>query len=164
MNVGAAADSGWQMHRSVMQLWARFREAHPNAPVQTPKSFHFCDNPDDANACAALVREGRKRASAPSVAELLLAGEPLPRRGDLAIVTDWNGEAQAIIRTSSVEIRRFAEVDEDFARAEGEGDGTLSWWRTAHLAYYKRALAGSDYRVDDELEVACERFQLLLLA
>lgn len=149
------------MHPSIDLLWREFRKVAPEAPLEAPPAFYFCDNPDDANACAALVREGRKRATAPSLAELVLAGERLPKAGDLAIVTDWVGEAQAIIRTSSVEIKRFADVDEDFARAEGEGDGTLSWWRTAHHAYFERVLADTCYLVDDELEIVCERFDLL---
>jgi uncharacterized protein YhfF len=66
--------------------------------------------------------------------------------------------------TYAVEIRRFAEVDEDFARAEGEGDGTLSWWRNAHRDYFTRVLAGSSYEVDDKLEIACERFELVFAA
>lgn len=148
------------MHPSVEQLWARYRAANPDAPPEIPPAFHFCDNQEDADICAALVLEGRKRATASSLAELRLAGDPVPKPGNLAIVTDWAGEAKGVICTRSVEIRRFCEVDEDFARAEGEGDGTLFWWRTAHRAYYERVLAGSGQEVDDALEIVCERFEL----
>lgn len=123
--------------------------------------FHFCDNEADADLCAELVLAGRKRATAPCLAELELAGEAIPRPGDLAVVTNWAGEAQAIIRTSAVEIKRFADVDEDFARAEGEGDGTLAWWREAHRAYYQRVLAGSGHAAGDDLEIVCEHFEPL---
>lgn len=69
-----------------------------------------------------------------------------------------------MIRTLSVEVRRFGDVDEDFARAEGEGDGSLAWWREAHEAYFTRVLAGSGYVVNDDLEIACEQFEVVLLA
>lgn len=104
---------------------------------------------------------GRKRATAASLAELELTKTAVPRPGDYAVVTNWAGEAKAVIRTSSVEVRRFAEVDEDFAAAEGEGDGTLDWWRTAHRAYYLRVLAGSPFDFSDDLEIACEHFEVL---
>lgn len=148
------------MHPSVIQLWNVYRAANPVAPAESPISFHFCDNQADADLCAELVVMERKRATAISLAEL--AGDPIPRPGDYAIVTNWAGEAKAIIRTTSVEIRRFCEVDAIFAQDEGEGDLTLEWWRTAHEAYYRRVLAGSPYIVNDDLEIACERFELLL--
>lgn len=152
------------MPSSAQQFWQRFRAAHPDAPPEAPAIFHFCDNAVDADSCAALVLEGRKTATAPALAELRLAGECPPKAGDLAIVTNWAGEPKAAIRTSSVEIRRFADVDEPFAQAEGEGDGTLAWWRTAHRAYYERVLAGSGEVVDDDLQIVCERFSVLFAA
>jgi len=150
-----------RMHPSIGQLWASYRAVNADAPVEPPAAFHFCDNRQDADLCLALVLMGAKRATASSLAELRLAGVPTPQPGEFSIVTDWAGEARAIIRTCSVEITRFSEVDEEFARAEGEGDGTLAWWREAHRAYYERVLAGSGHLVDDDLEIACERFKLV---
>ena len=152
------------MNTSVIRLWDRYRAINRNAPAELPSSFHFCDNREDADICATLVVTGQKRATAPSVAELELTGDPIPQVGDYSIVTDWAGKAVAVIRTASVEIRRFGDVDEDFARAEGEGDSTLDWWKTAHQAYYESVLAGSGYIVDANLEIICERFELVFKA
>lgn len=152
------------MNPSINLLWKRYRALNPDAPLEPPISFHFCDNKEDADVCAELVASGRKRATAPSVAELELAGDAMPRAGDLAIVTDWAGHAVAIIRTVSVVIKTFGEVDDEFARAEGEGDLSLEWWRAAHLSYYENVLAGSQYKVGDQLEIVCERFELVLRA
>lgn len=150
------------MHPSVGHFWARYRAANPGAPAEVPAIVHFCDNQEDADMCAELVVAGRQSATAPSLAELRRAGDPLPSVGDLAIVTNWAGEAKALIRTCSAEVRSFSEVDEEFAQAEGEGDGSLGWWRTAHRAYYTRTLAGSGQILDDDLAIVCERFELLL--
>lgn len=152
------------MKQSVSQLWNRYRKINRDAFAEAPSSFHFCDNQEDADLCAALVVAGQKRATATSVAELQLAGDAIPQTGDYAIITNWAGNAVAIIRTTSVEIMRFSEVDEAFARDEGEGDLTLGWWREAHQAYYERVLAGSCYIVNSELEIVCERFELILKA
>lgn len=151
------------MNPSVVILWKRYRSSNPSAPATLPPSYHFCDNREDADLCAALVVTGRKRATATSLAELGLGGDPLPQIGDFAIVLDWEGRAKAIIRTTSVEIRRFGDIDKTFAAKEGEGDLTLEWWRAAHVAYYKRILAGTAHRVDDDLEIACEEFELVLV-
>lgn len=152
------------MEQSVAQLWGRYREVNRDAPANAPASFYFCDNQEEADLCAALVAAGKKRATAISIAELQVAGDAIPQVGAFAIVTDWAGKAVAVIRTSSVEIRRFREVDEAFARAEGEGDLTLEWWRAAHRAYYERVLAGSGHVVNADLEIVCERFELMFKA
>ncbi len=149
------------MTPSVEKLWRRYRGIDPTVPADVPISFHFCDNQEDADLCAELVVAGRKRATATSVAELEIGGDPVPQPGGYAIITDWAGEARAIIRTTSVEIRRFGDIDESFAAKEGEGDLTLEWWRAAHHAYYQRVLAGSSYPVDDNLKIACEEFELV---
>jgi len=84
--------------------------------------------------------------------------------GDYSIVTDWEGNAVAVIQTVSVETKRFGEIDEGFARLEGEGDLSLEWWRAAHQSYYETVLAGSPFTVDADLEIVCERFTLVLAA
>lgn len=152
------------MTSSAVRLWDRYRAINSEARADTPNSFHFCDNQRDADLCATLVATGQKRATAPSVAELELAGDPAPRVGDYSIVTDWEGHAIAVIRTVSVEIRRFGEIDEAFARLEGEGDLTLEWWRAAHQSYYENVLAGSHYKVDADLKIVCETFEVVLKA
>ncbi len=152
------------MRMSAEQLWSRYRTFDPSAPMALPLVYHFCDNQKDADICASLVVAGKKRATATSLAELALTGDPMPRTGDLAIITTFAGDAVAVIRTTFVEVRRFADVDAAFARLEGEGDLTLAWWRNAHRAYYERALADTDVVVDDNLEIICESFEVVLLA
>jgi len=151
-------------HPSVQKLWARYRAENSDAQEGLPPIFHFCDNQADADICAQLVREGTKRATACSLAELELESSPIPQADDLAIVTNWDGEAQAVIRTQSVDLRPFKDVDEDFAATEGEGDKSLAFWREVHEAYYRRVLAGSAYEFSEDLMIACERFEVALLA
>ncbi|MEM1381401.1 MAG: ASCH domain-containing protein [Pseudomonadota bacterium] len=151
-------------HPSVDALWKRYRANNPNAPEDPPAVFHFCDNEADANACAELVRLGIKRATAPCLPELQLASEPVPQVGDLAVITQWSGHAIAIIRTSAVDIKRFADVDSVFAEREGEGDKSLECWRKAHEEYYKRVLSGTEYQFSDDLMIACESFETVMCA
>jgi uncharacterized protein YhfF len=150
------------MRKSVEELWSAYRRLDPAAPEEPPTAFHFCDNREDADTCARLVAAGRKRATAASLAELEAAGDPLPGPGDLAVVTDWAGEAVAVIRTVRVTIVPFGEVTEDFARSEGEGDLSLAWWREAHRAYYIRVLEGTGHRFAEDMPIACETFEVVL--
>ncbi|PWF45444.1 ASCH domain-containing protein [Massilia glaciei] len=121
--------------------------------------WHFCDNRQDADACARLVVSGRKRATAPSLWSLQSRGEALPRIGDLHVVTDWAGKAQCIIRITDVEVLPLHGISEEHARAEGEGDGSLAWWYDAHWAYYHRELEGSGYQPRPDMPIVFERFE-----
>lgn len=150
------------MTASHQALWDLYRQKNPDAPEAPPLGFYFCDNAYDADLCADLVVRGIKRATASSLAELEIQGHPVPQVGDLNLVTDWSGRARAIIQTRRVDIRRLGDVDAQFAALEGEGDGSLAWWRDAHLAYYQRVLSGRGIRVDDDLLIACEVFDCVL--
>ncbi|WP_375289329.1 ASCH domain-containing protein [Qipengyuania sp.] len=145
--------------QSVAAMWARFRESCPDLPETPPLAFHFCDNRDDADECANLVVIGQKQATAASLKELEIAGQEVARPGDYFVITDYDGTARAVIRTTSVEITRLGDIDAAFAWDEGEGDRTLEWWQSVHRAYYSRVLAGTGVAVDDDLLIACERFE-----
>lgn len=150
-------------HPSVDALWDCYRAYNPDAPPEPADSFHFCDNREDADTCLRLVLEGKKRATAASVLEYERVGDPIPKPGDCSVVTDFDGVAKAVIRTTHVEIKRFADVDEEFARAEGEGDLTLEWWRKAHRAYFLRMLKDTPELVNDDLLIACEHFEVVMV-
>jgi uncharacterized protein YhfF len=150
------------MRPSVSRMWMEFCATSSLSPgVPLPPVWHFCDTEKDADICAALVVGGQKRATAPSLWGLAHRGEPVPVVGGLDLVTTWNGEACAIIRTTRVEIHPFVEVSAEHAIAEGEGDRSLAWWRNAHRAYYERELAGTPYTPSDDMPVVCQYFELV---
>lgn len=153
------------MKESVQQMWNDYRTATglpPDTPM--PTVWHFCDNQEDADECARLVHAGRKRATAPSLWGFHARGENVPTIGALDIVTTWSGDACAIIRTSEVVIQPFHAVPASFAQAEGEGDGSLTWWRRVHREYYARELAGTMYLPTDDMPVVCQTFEVVHLA
>jgi uncharacterized protein YhfF len=101
-----------------------------------------------------LVRDGPKRATTSLVADYDQDGEPMPRPGDHSVILNGDGHPLCIIRTTSVEVRPFGEVDEAFAWDEGEGDRSLADWRRGHAWYF--SAVGTP--VADETPVVLERF------
>ena len=146
------------MDPSVVRMWAVYLEQAP-AVTALPPAWHFCDNEIDADACAALVLTRRKRATAPSVWFFDSRRLPLPAVGDLDIVTNWDGEAQCIIQTTNAQVVRFMDVTAEHAAAEGEGDGSLEFWRSTHWAYYQRELAGIGHIPAEDMPVVCQQFK-----
>lgn len=149
--------------QSVIALWERYRLTNPQVALDPPPAEHFCDNEEGADNCASLIITGRKRATASALMEYELSGNPIPEPGKLVIVTDWFGEAKALIRTKRVTIYRFADVPASFAALEGEGDGSLAWWRDEHRSFWNRTATGTG-GVQDDLAVVCEEFEVLLIA
>src|SRR4030095_15291684 len=91
-----------------------------------------------ANELADLVLRGTKRATAGLVWVFEARRMPIPKPGDLSVVTWWNGQPVCVIETTRVEIRPYDEVDADFAATEGEGDGSLAYWREGHWRGFSR--------------------------
>jgi uncharacterized protein YhfF len=130
-------------------------------PVGVPSIEWFGDSPALVAELGDLVRRGIKRASAGLVASWEAEGDRLPRAGDVGIVIDWSGAPLAVIEVTGVTIQPFDAVDEAFARDEGEGDGTLAWWRAAHLRYFSRECARRGQPFSGSMPVVCWRFRLL---
>ena len=60
------------------------------------------------------------------------------------------------METVAVGRRRFCDIDADFAALEGEGDGSLAFWRRAHEEYFTRTGA-----FDPEMWLWWEEFRLV---
>jgi len=138
----------------VEAFWRRFVAA---TGIDGPyTAWGFGSSPEQATELGLLVRDGPKRATA-SLVSSYADDEPVPVPGDLGVILDGDGEPLCVIRTTHVEIRRFADVDEEFAWTEGEGDRSLEFWRAAHIRFF----AAAGRQVDDSTPVVLERFELL---
>jgi uncharacterized protein YhfF len=125
------------------------------------EAFFFGDSEELANELAALVLRGVKRATAGAVWSCEAEGKRLPVPGDLSIVTSWSGEPLCIIETQAVDVLPFAEVSAEFAASEGEGDGSLSFWRAAHKQYFTRECVRAGRQFAENMLVACECFNVV---
>lgn len=141
-------------------MWAAYC-AHASIDTPIPPVWHFCDSQEDADECARLVAAGRKQATAPSLWGFSHRDEAVPSVGALDVITTWSGEAVAIIRTTRVAIIPYQDVDRAFAAAEGEGDGSLGYWRRVHWDYYTRELAGSTFVPTHDMPIVCQWFEVV---
>ena len=107
------------------------------------------------------MRRGPKRATASLLWVHETEGRPLAKPGDLSIVTRWTGDPVCIIETTQVEICAFEDVTDAFAATEGEGDGSLAYWREAHWAYFARECRRTGRIPDARMPVICEQFRVV---
>ena len=119
-------------------------------------TFSFGDTPQMADELLALVLAGRKTATCGRASDFGPGKAALPEIGRRDVILDGSGRPAAIIETEEVTFRRFDEIDEAFARDEGEGFGTRPEWRAGHRAWFER---NGGYA--PEMMLVCERFRLV---
>jgi len=133
---------------------------HPHR-VARVTAFSFGDSAALADELATLVVAGKKRATASLPIQFESEGVAPPAAGDVSIVMRGDGTPVGIIETTDIRLVPFGEVDADFAATEGEGDGSLAYWRKAHTNFFGRLTERLGGRLDDASLVLCERFRLL---
>ena len=57
------------------------------------------------------------------------------------MLVDGLRRPRGIVETTRVEIMPFATITEEMARAYGEGERTVEWWRRVIGAFYRAAAA-----------------------
>jgi uncharacterized protein YhfF len=124
-------------------------------------SWSFGDSAEMADRLVELVLSGRKRATAGSLWGYEADEEPLPEVGEFSVITDGAGVARCIIRTTAIDLVPFSDVDESFARAEGEGDRSLEYWRQGHWAYFSRELEEIGREPEADMLIVCEHFEVV---
>lgn len=147
---------------AVTSFWERFSTAEGGVdPERFYESFCFGDSEEMANSLAELVLAGQKRATAGSVWSLEREGKRAPRPGDLSVVTNWAGEPLCVIETTQIDVVPFRDVTAEFAAIEGEGDGSLAYWREGHARFFSRECAAVGLTFSEDMLVSCEQFRLV---
>ena len=124
-------------------------------------AYYFCSDKENADICADLVQRGIKVATCGLKHRYVTGEDPMPKVGQLIVVTNWEGEPTAIVETTSVSESRFCDVDAAFAAAEGEGDLSLEWWRKAHWEFFSKECAQLGIKPSEEMMLVLERFRVV---
>ncbi|GAK02685.1 hypothetical protein JCM19037_936 [Geomicrobium sp. JCM 19037] len=140
----------------------RVSEAKPECPEHAPEAWSFGSGADMADELLGLVLAGKKTATCSLHVLYEIDDEAIPEVGGYNIILNGAGEPQAITRQTSVEIIPFNEVDEEFARAEGEGDLSYSYWHDGHVRYFSELLETYGRTFDPTMLIVCERFELCM--
>jgi len=99
---------------------------------------------------AMLVFEGKKTATCGRY----IPHAPLEQVGDFIDIQNASEKIVCRVQVTEVEIVRFCDVSADFAEAEGEGDGSLIYWRIAHQEFFTREGVFAE-----DMPLVCLRFR-----
>jgi len=130
----------------------------PPGPVRLDA---YGDSPALSEELLTLIRGGRKRAGTSLLWAMEAEGEALPRVGDIEVVLDHRNRPALVTRIVNVEVVPFSEVTSEYALIEGEGDGSLAYWRQGHWAFFGRECARIGRQPSESMPVVCSVFELL---
>lgn len=148
----------------VNEIWQMYLDTLPENKKPIANKFevwHFCDNEESANQLVQLVLQRIKTATCGLVWSYEAESEKLPEKGDISIITDWEGEPLCIIETIQADLKAFNEVDARHAYEEGEGDRSLDYWRKVHWEVFSRECAALGQEPGENMPLLCERFRVL---
>jgi uncharacterized protein YhfF len=118
------------------------------------RKWGFGDDKTLANRLRQLVLDGTKTATT----GLYKSDKKISKAGDFAEIVDSNNKSFCIIEYTNIEVKKFLDVQYEFAVKEGENDKTIEEWRDSHRAFFKREYLNEF--TDDSL-VVCEEFKVI---
>lgn len=127
--------------------------------IQNLEKWHFARTADDANALLKLVLAGEKKATSSSLLGYK-ENEPLPKAGDISVITDWDGTPGCVVKTTQVRILPYKKMTYDLAKLEGEDD-TLDSWQKKHIAFWIAEGKEEGYAFSEDMPVIFEEFEVL---
>ena len=105
-----------------------------------------------------FVFNGNKRATAGLLEHDYEAeGEQIEEIGEVLVVLGNDSEEVGRIRATKVELTTFAEVPDEFAIAEAEGDLNAADFRASHMDFWTRC----GYEIRDDTKVVLLYFDLV---
>ena len=123
-----------------------------------PNAWSFGNNSRMTDELNNLVVNGIKTATCKRY-----FGENILDDAGLSIILDVNKNPLCIIETYEIRVRRYRDIDEEFAVAEGEGDLSLDYWRKVHWNFFSHEAKTEGYEVSEDMLLSCERFRVLYL-
>ncbi|HVF25963.1 MAG TPA: ASCH domain-containing protein [Anaerolineales bacterium] len=148
----------------VEAYWQKFLSSLPKDSPYHTKIYSeggYGDSTELMDELIQLVLNGKKTATCGSLWEWEAEDKPIPTVGDVWVELDGSGNPVCITETVEVTIRKYNEVDANFARAEGEGDLSLNYWRKAHRNFFSRVLTKIGREFSEDMPLVCEQFKLI---
>lgn len=149
---------------AVKAYWQQFLSMLPPDSPYSAKTYTaegWGDGPEMADELGDLIARDIKTATCSALWEWEAEGKRIPQEGQITIVLNGSGDPLCIVETTEVTVRKYSEVDSEFAQAEGEGDFSLEYWRQAHKNFFSRTLPKIGREFSEEMPLVCERFKVI---
>lgn len=146
----------------VEAFWAEARERlNITAADYHCSTFGDPEFADYGDHVTQLAIDEVKRATAHLAMDFEINGVKRREVGDYWVILWENMTPACLLKMVNIEVRPFKDVDAAFAAREGEGDGSLEYWKNCHEDYFKQQLAKWGREWSEDLPVVLESFDLV---
>jgi uncharacterized protein YhfF len=122
------------------------------------RTVEFGNPGESRDKLISLILDGNKRATAGTLKwDYLAENEPIETIGEKLAVLDNQNRHVATIQATRVEVKRFADVPDEFALAEAEGDLSGDDFRSSHYDFWSKL----GLPITDETEIVLVYFNLI---
>jgi uncharacterized protein YhfF len=121
----------------------------------------FGDSAELSEELLSLIRSGRKRAGTGLLWGYEYDGDHIAQFGDIEIVVDHLHRPVLVTRIITSEVVPYCSVTADYAAIEGEGDGSLEYWRKAHWSFFSRECRRIGREPAETRPVICNVFEVV---
>jgi uncharacterized protein YhfF len=128
------------------------------AKVNGLRTVEFGNPGESRSKLISLILNGNKRATAGTLEwDYQAENEPIETVGEKLAVLDNENRHIATIQATRVEVKKFAEVPDEFALAEAEGDLSGDDFRASHFEFWSKL----GLPIKDETEIVLVFFDLI---
>jgi uncharacterized protein YhfF len=146
------------------QYWEQCRRARPDVATAEFRARRFGRTPEEAARMVELLRSGAFTGTFTPLIELQSSPEPLPKRGDCCVVTDFDDRPGCVIRVVAVQSLPFEQVSALQTRHGIPEERDPEIWRQRHHDEWKEQLARAGHAADEEMMVFFQQFEVLYAA
>lgn len=150
-------------NKTVEEMWSDFTESNSEFVTdQMPEADFFHTNKEDANRLGNLILNRKKKAGSSLYSLYEKYNVDLPKVGKKQIVTDFDGNALAIIETIKVDTIQFNKISVTYAELDmGTDIEPLQKWKKAHWEFFKSFMAESGEKPTEDMLIVCEWFETI---
>jgi uncharacterized protein YhfF len=147
----------------VKDFWDEYVASLPKdkRPKKQRVTAAYAGDRNITNGLIGLYLTGKKTAGSSLVEDFNTAGDPLPKAGDYWVILGSAGRPRCIVKTIKTVQHKFPAVPADIAKAEGEGDQSLDYWRKTHAALWARDLKKWGLASINDATVITEFFEVV---
>ena len=123
--------------------------------------WQFLDGARGCDRLASLCLAGIKTATSSVYETFEIDDMKVPEEGDFSIILDSEETPLFILKDKKVEIKKFSEIDAEFAEKEGEGDQSLEGWQKIHRKEFEKKCEEYGIEFSEDILILCEEFEVV---
>ena len=150
-------------NKTADEMWNNFIKSNPKLTNdEMPEADFFHNNKEDAKRLGELILNRKKKVGSSLYSLYVKYNADLPTIGTKQIVTDFDGNALAIIENTKVDTIPFNKISAAYAELDmGTDSEPLKKWKKAHWDFFESFLEESGEKPTEEMLIVCVWFETI---